>query len=50
MTILPCNSIVLNAVSHISNYSTCETKHILSRKFNFNTKKHKSNLPLIVII
>ena len=49
MTILPYNSIVLNAVSHISNYSTCETKHILSRKFNFNPK-HKSNLPLIVII
>ena len=34
--------IVLNELTNISNYSTCETKHILSRQFNFKPK-HKSN-------
>ena len=34
--------IVLNEFTNISNCSTCETKHILSRQFNFKPK-HKSN-------
>lgn len=31
--------IIINEINNISNHSTCETKHILSRQINFKPKK-----------